>query len=194
VNGAQPAATELHCVCGERRVVPAGLRIVSCIKCGQAMGPPLPVPGPRPAIFLLAVAASSTQLVSGIALGLAITGAARRLDASSDLFAWMVVSVVGIFAGGVAYRGGSVAALMVGAAIDAVIVAVCLAGRARVTELLHVSGVVPYVTKDAKLLALAIAALAGVACVACMVTLPQARRYAAWQRSQMELAFRTQRM
>ena len=190
---AQPAATELHCVCGERRVVPAELRIVSCIKCGQALGPPLPAPAPRPAIFLLAVAAHSTQLVSGIALGLAIPWAARRFDASSALFAWLIVSIIGFFAGGKAYRG-SVGALFVGAAIDAVIVAMCLLGRDRVTELLHVSGVVPYVTDDAELLALAIAAFAGVAFLACMATLPQARRYAAWWRSQIELAFRTRRL
>jgi hypothetical protein len=193
VDTAQPAAIELHCVCGERRVVPAGLRIVSCIKCGQALGPPLPEPGPRPAIFLLAVAASATQLVSGLALGLAIAWAARRFEASSDLFAWLIVSILGIFAGGKAYRGG-VGALLVAAAIDVVIVAMRLPARDRVTELLHASGVVRYVTVDEKLLALAIAAFAGTACLACLAALPQARRYAAWQRSQIELAFRTRRL
>jgi len=193
VNGSQSATIELHCVCGERRVVPAGLRIVSCIKCGQALGPPLPVSGPRPAIFLLAVAASLTQLVSGIALALAIMWAARRFDASSEVIVWLIVSVLGLFAGGKAYRG-SVGALLVGPAIDAVIVAICLVSRDRVAELLRVSGVVPYVTSDAKLLAQAIAAIAGLAGLASLAALPQARRYAAWQRSRIELAFRTRRL
>jgi hypothetical protein len=166
------------------------LRIVSCIKCGQALGPPLPAPGPRPAIYLLAVAASATQLVSGLVLCLALTWAARRFDASSDLVAWLIVSIIGILAGAKAYRG-SVGALLVAAAIDAVIVAMRLPDRDLLTELLHVSGVVPYVTDDTQLLALSIAAFAGASCLACLAALPQARRYAAWQRSQLELAFRT---
>ena len=193
MDGSQPAAIELHCACGERRVVPVGLRIVSCVKCGQALGPPLPVPGPRPAIFLLAVAANLTQLVSGIALGLAIAWAARRSDTSSELVALLVVSVIGIIAGGRAYRGG-VGSLVVGAAIDAAIVAMCLASRDRVTALLHGSGVVPYVTSDAERLALAVGALACVACLASLAALPQAHRYAVWQRRQIELAFRTRRV
>lgn len=194
MNGSGPATIELHCVCGERRVVPAGLRIVSCIKCGQALGPPLPRTGPRPAIFLLVVAASSTQLVSGIALGLVITWAARRSGASAELFAWLIVSILGIFAGGKAYRTGSVGALLVGEAINMVIVALCVGSRDRVTELLHVSGVVPYVTHDAKLLTLVIAAFSGIACLMCLAALPQARRYAAWRHSRMELAVRTGRL
>jgi hypothetical protein len=92
-----------------------------------------------------------------------------------------------------AYRG-SAGALVVGAAVDAAIVAMCLPGHDRITELLRVSGVVPYVTGDAHRLALGIAAFAGAACLACLAALPQARRYAAWQRSRIELAFRTRRL
>jgi hypothetical protein len=193
VNGPQPATIELHCVCGERRVVPAGLPVVSCIKCGQALGPPLPAPRPRPAIFLLAVAASSTQLVSGIALGLGITWVAKHFDARTELVAWLIVSILGILAGGKAYRG-SVGALYVAAAVDVALVAVRLMSRDPLTEMLRVSGVVPYVTASAELLALSIAAFASFACVACLVAVPQARRYAAWQRRQIELAFRTRRL
>lgn len=193
MNGPRPATVELHCVCGERRIVPAGLPVVSCIKCGQALGPPLPAPRPRPAISLLAIAASATQLVSGVALGLAIASAAKHFDAQSYLLAWLIVSVVGIFAGGKAYRG-SVASLYVASAIDVAIVAMRLASRDSLTEMLRVSGAVRYVAVDAELLALAIAGFASFACVACLVAVPQARRYAAWQRSQIELAFRTRRL
>jgi hypothetical protein len=193
VNGSQPAMTELHCACGERRVVPAGLRVVSCVKCGRALGPPLPEPGPRPAIWLLALAAAAAQLASGIALGLAVACAARRSDASAVLAAWAIVGVVGVFAGGMAHRG-RVGALLVAALIAAAIAAMCLTSRARLAELLHASGVLAYVPLDAQLLARAIAGLAGVACLACLAALPQARRYAAWQRSQLELAFRMQRV
>lgn len=196
MNGSQPAMTELHCACGERRVVPAGLRVVSCVKCGRALGPPLPEPGPRPAIWLLALAAAATQLASGIALGLAIACAARRSEASAVLAAWAIVGVVGVFAGGMAHRG-RVGALIVAALIAAAIAAMCLTSRAQLAELLHASGVLAYVAIkaiDAQLLARAIAGLAGAACLACLAALPQARRYAAWQRSQLELAFRMQRV
>jgi len=193
VNGSEPATIELHCVCGERRVVPAGLRIVSCVKCGRALGPPLPAPGPRPAIFLLAAATNMTQLVSAIALGLAIASAARHFDASAALGAWLIVPLLGIFAGGKAYRGGP-GALVVAAVIDAVIVAMCLAGRDHVIEMLHASGALRYVTVDTALLTYGIAALAGVAGLACLAALPQARRYAAWQHTRIELAFRTRGM
>lgn len=193
MTGSPPATIELHCACGERRVVPAGLRIVSCVKCGQALGPPLPEPGPRPAIFLLAAAAGATQLLSGVAFGLAIAWMARRDGASTELLAWLIVSALGVLAGGRAYRGG-VGALLVSALVDAAIVAVRLPARDRITELLHASGVVPYVTADAEHLALSIAAFAGAACLLCLAALPQAHRYAAWQRSQIELAFRTRRV
>lgn len=193
MNGSQPATIELHCACGERRIVPAGLRIASCIKCGRALGPPLPDPGPKPAIFLLAAAANVTQLVSGIALGLAIASAARHFDASAALYACLIVPLFGIFAGGRAYRGGP-GALVVATMIDAVIVAMCLAGRDRVIEMMHASGALGYVTVDAALLAHGIAALAGVAGLAGLAALPQARRYAAWQHTRLELAFRTRHM
>jgi hypothetical protein len=193
VNGPEAATTELHCVCGERRIVPAGLRIVACVKCGRALGPPLPDPGPRPAIWLLALAAGATQLVAGSALVLAIACAAKRSGATSVLAAWAVVSAIGFIAGGMAHRG-RVGALIVAAVIAAALAAMCLASRARLAELLHASGVLSYVTVDAQLLARSIAALAGVACLACLAALPQARRYAAWQRSQLELAFRMQRV
>jgi len=185
--------TELHCACGERRVVPAGLRVVSCVKCGRALGPPLPEPGPRPAIWLLALAAGAAQLVAGIGLGLAIACAARRSGASSALAAWAIAGVVGVFAGGMAHRG-RVGALVVAGLAAAALAAMCLTSRARLTELLHASGVVAYVTVDAQLLARALAGLAGVACLACLAALPQARRYAAWQRERLELAFRMQRV
>lgn len=190
MNGSGPATIELHCVCGGRRVVPAGLRIVSCVKCGRALGSPLPAPGPRPAIFLLAAATNVTQLVSGIVLGLAIASAARHFDASAALDAWLIVPLLGIFAGGKAYRGGP-GALVVAAVIDTVIVAMCLAGRDHVIEMLHASGALRYVTVDPPLLTYGIAALAGLAGLACLVALPQARRYAAWQHTRIELAFRT---
>jgi hypothetical protein len=177
-------------VCGQRRVVPARLRIVSCIKCGRALGPPLTDPGPRPAIFLLAAATNVTQLVSGIALGLAIASVARHFDASAALDAWLLVPLLGIFAGGKAYRGGP-GALVVAAVIDAVIVAMCLAGRDHIIEMLHASGAFRYVTVDTALLTYGIAALAGVAGLAGLAALPQARRYAAWQHTRLELAFRT---
>jgi hypothetical protein len=177
-------------VCGERRVVPAGLRIVSCVKCGRALGPPLPAPGPRPAIFLLAAATNVTQLVSGIALGLAIASAARHFDASAAFDAWLIVPLLGIFAGGKAYRG-SPGALVVAAMIDTVIVAVCLVGRDHVIEMLHASGALRYVTVDTALLTYGIAALAGVAGLACLAALPQARRYAAWRHARIAIAFRT---
>lgn len=193
MNGPRPGTIELHCVCGERRIVPAGLPVVSCIKCGQALGPPLPASRPRPPIFLLAVAAGATQLVSGIALGLALTWMAKHLETRPELVAWLVVSVLGILAGGAAYRG-SAGALYVAAAIDVALVAMRLLSRDPLTELLRVSGVVPYVTSNAELLALSIAAFASFACVACLVAVPQARRYAAWQRRQIELAFRTRRV
>ena len=180
-------------MCGERRIVPAGLPVVSCIKCGQALGPPLPAPRPMPSIVLLAAAASATQLVSGVALGLALTWAARHLDASPHLVAWLIVSVLGIFAGGKAYRG-SVGALYVAALIDVVIVAMRLVSRDFLTEMLRVSGVVPYVTSSTELLGLSIAVFASVAGVACLAAVPQARRYAFWQRRQIELAFRTRRV
>lgn len=177
-------------MCGERRVVPAWLRIVSCIKCGRALGPPLRDPGPRPAFFLLAVAANLTQLVSGIALGLVIASAVRHFDASAALYAWLIVPLLGIIAGGKAYRGGP-GALVVAAVIDAVIVAMCLAGRDQVIEMVHASGALRYITLDTVLLSHGIAALAGVAGVAGLVALPQARRYAAWQHTRIELAYRT---
>jgi len=193
VNGPQPATVELHCVCGERRIVPAGLPVVSCIKCGQALGPPLPAPRPRPAIFLLALAASATQLVAGVTLGLAIASGAKHFDARSYLLAWLIVSVIGIFAAGKAYRG-SVGSLYVASAVGAAIVAMRLASRDSLTDMLHTSGVLRYVAVDAELIALSIAGLASFSCVACLVALPQVRRYAAWQRRQIELAFRTRRL
>ena len=193
VDAAQPDVIELHCACGARRVVPAGLRVVSCVKCGLAMGPPLPEPGPRPAIFLLVTGTVATQLVSVLVLGLAIAWAARRFDASSELLAWPIVSVLGIFAAGWAYRG-SIGALLLAAILDGGIVAMRLPGRDRIAELLHASGAVPYVHDDTEPLALGIVVLAGVACVACLIAVPQARRFAAWQRSQIELAFRTRRV
>ena len=189
----QPATLELHCVCGERRIVPAGLRVVSCIKCGQQLGPPLPERAPRPAIFLLAAATYATQLASGVVLCVAIAWAARRLDPSPALLPWLIVSLLGLFAAGKAYRG-SVGSLLAAAAVDGALVAMCLAARDRLAELLRVSGVVPYVTSDAPRLALALAGAAALASLLCLAALPQARRYASWQHRQIELAFRTRRL
>lgn len=181
------AAVELHCSCGATRVAPAGLRSVSCIKCGRELYAPLAPAALRPSIAILALAAFASQIVAAAILCLAVASLAQHA-ASTELVVCGAVALIGVLAGGSAYRG-SVTSLLVAGLIDAAIAGASLARTGALVELDRVQGLF-----DPAQLSLALTVTGTIAAVACALAIPQAKRYVAWQREQIERAIHTKRL
>jgi len=163
-------------VCGETRVVPAALTVVSCVKCGRKMAatdvqPTLPPPRAR-----LAGVTLLSQLVAACVFGLALWCFLRHAGPRGPIVGIMVASAVGVFAGGAAHRG-SLFALACCAVIDVAI---------GVTAIYPLPAARPYAAMlfakvpHANLVMPLGGVVALVAALACLLVVPDVRRFARW--------------
>ncbi len=164
------------------------MSVVSCVRCGAAMGLPsavVTVPAPRRTLVAVATLVSQLLGTAVFALGLVWV---ISLHVSSDLVIGAIaVSALLVFAGGHAHRGGLVA-LVFCAAFDltvglALVLRIPTALAYTSVPMARVSGALAH--HHAFVITIA-GACAVVSAVACVAALPQARRFAAWQREQLQ--------
>lgn len=178
----------LHCTCGATREAPVTMSVVSCVRCGAAMGlasTVVSVPAPRRTLVAAATLVSQLLGASVFALGLVWIIA---LHVTSEVVIGAVVaSALVVFAGGHAHRGGHVALALCAAFDAAVGIALLLqipiataytaAPMARISEAL---------ARHHEVIITITGGCAVVSAIACLAALPQARRFAAWQREQLD--------
>lgn len=161
--------------------------VVSCVRCGAAMGLPANVATvPAPRRGLVAMATLVTQLLGTAVFALGLVWIIASHVTSNVVIGAVVASALVVFAGGHAHRGGIVA--LAGCAAFDLVVGVAL--------LLRIPTAVAYTAAPMARISEALAhhhalviAIAGgcavVSAIACVAALPQARRFAAWQREQL---------
>jgi len=174
----------LVCECGATRAS-AGLRTMACVKCGRAMHAPLAPAEPRPGIGLVALGVLVGQLACVVVIGLAAVAMISTGEASGATLAVAGGATFGVLAGMFAYRGSTVALLVV-AVIVATIAGGLLSEVGALGALPRAQSVV-----DPDLVGKLIAGVAALAAVLCASAIPQARRYAAWHDEQIERVVRS---
>ena len=128
------------------------------------------------------------ELLCAIGFTLAALWMLRTGDTGPRAIAIAAICAVGILTGAMAYRG-SVGGLIVGGAIAAAIAFACAIDTSAVAELFVRARVAPLLVRDPQKLATITAGVALIALGVCIAALPQARRFAAWQRMRIERAF-----
>lgn len=183
----QPATRVLHCKCGATREAPPELAIVSCVRCGAAMGRAsmtrIALP---PSRMLLALGTFATQLFGTIAFALALVWIIKLGVTGDAVVAGLVIGALCVFVGGAAYRG-SIVALGLCAIINIAIAIALLAQISHViafviTPLAHVSAT----QLDAA--RIIIGCVAAMAAAECFVAAPQAREFARWRTEEIKRA------
>jgi len=178
----------LHCDCGEIREVSVALPVLACVRCGARMHDPRPPEPPIPSKLIVTGASVLIELLCAIGFTLAALWMLRTGDTGPRAIAIAAICAVGILTGAMAYRG-SVGGLIVGGAIAAAIAFACAIDTSAVAELFVRARVAPLLVRDPQKLATITAGVALIALGVCIAALPQARRFAAWQRMRIERAF-----
>lgn len=180
----------LHCRCGAKREAPKSLTIVSCVQCGRAMSPTSPTQiVAAPPRQLVSVATLSSQIVGALGFALSVYWIGARQTITVSTVSLLLCGALSVFAGGQAHRG-STNALLVCTFMDTAVAIILVAHIPPAVELAN-----PVVTR----LALPIDALATVgsfsalAAIACVLSIPQARRFAAWRTARILHTAKTSR-
>jgi hypothetical protein len=177
----------LHCDCGEIREVSVGIAVLACVRCGRAMHAPRPPEPPVPSHVIIATASILVELLCAIAFILGAVWMLRAGDTSPRAIAVPAIAAIGLAAGALAYRGG-VVSLIVGSTITAAIAILCSLQTAAVGELFLRAHLAPTLGGPSRL-ATVTAGIALITLGICVAALPQARKFAAWQRVRLERAF-----
>jgi hypothetical protein len=173
----------VHCTCGATRQAPVDLAIISCVRCGAAMGQVTATRIVRPpSRALLAIGCFATQLLGVLLFALALAWVVR-LRATDDLVVGgLVGGAVFVFAGGAAYRG-SVIALGICAVLDVVIATALLAQSAQCVA--FITGPLPAAAAQyLEATCIIVGCVAAMAAAECLVAAPQARHFARWRAEQ----------
>ena len=175
----------VHCTCGATRQAPAGLAIISCVRCGAAMGhASTPRVARPPSRGLLALGTIATQLFGTLAFVLALVWIIKLRVTDRSVIAVLVGGLACMFAGGAAYRG-SVVALALCAVLDIAIAIALLTQYPDVIAFLTA----PFANAFARYLDLApmiAGCVAAMAAAECLVAAPQARQFAHWRDEQLQ--------
>lgn len=177
----------LHCDCGEVREVSVGIAVLACVRCGRAMHAPRPPEPPVPSHLIIAAASILIELLCALAFTLGAIWMLRTGDTSARAIAVPAIAAIGLAAGAYAYRGG-VTSLIVGAAITAAIALACSLQPTTVGDLFLRAHLAPALGPPNRL-ALLTGGLSLITVGICVAALPQARKFAAWQRDRLERAF-----
>lgn len=173
----------VHCACGMTRHAPVGLAIVSCVRCGAAMGEAAAARlTPPPSRALLVLATLPTQLLGAFAFALALVWIAKGVRDPAVITA-LVAGAACVFAGGVAYRG-SVVALGLCAVFDMAIAIALLAQVSHAVAFvrLPLAGITENYLELGRIIPGCVAA---VAAAECFVAVPQVRELARWRNEQI---------
>jgi hypothetical protein len=179
-----------HCVCGARRPVSNGLRVVGCVQCGRAMSRhKSDTFSLVPSRWLLSSATFISQLLGILAFLMAATWMLELGHRNVGVITVALLGAVSVFAGGQAHRG-SIGALGMCAGFDLAIGVVCLIRWSSVTKFVYAptSWAAPEIARDLNLAMSITSLVALLTAVVCIVAVPQTRRYLAWHRTQMTLA------
>ena len=175
--------TELrYCACGATREAPAGLRIVSCVRCGRALRSTPDVPAP-PSSAVAAFAALASQLVGMLAFCLAVGWAwSVEADGRIAVGALLALAALWVFAGGAALRG-SLVGLGCCALLDVAFAVMSFANTPGVRTFVRAAAVrtAPAIAAQVDTVFAVAGGVAALAAVACLAAIPQVRRMAAWQ-------------
>ena len=177
----------LHCACGATRTAPVSLAVVSCVRCGAAMGrASMTRVALPPSRALLALGTFATQMFGALAFVLALMWIIKLRSTDGAVLAGLGIGAVCVFAGGAAYRG-SVIALGLCAALGIAIAIALLAQQAHVIAFITapLANVSAYQLDAARIIAGCVAAMAA---AECFVAMPQAREFAQWRDEQIRRA------
>jgi hypothetical protein len=185
-----PSPTEtrvLHCLCGATREAPVGLAVLSCVRCGAAMGRAsiarIAIP---PSRALLALGTFATQLFGTIAFALALVWIIRVGVTDDAVLVALFGGAVCVFAGGAAYRG-SMVALGLCAVLDIAIAIALLAQQSHVIAFVTA----PFANLSVQqldMVRIVVGCVAAMAAAECFVAAPKAREFAAWRNEQLKRA------
>jgi hypothetical protein len=170
------------------------MRVVSCVRCGNAMSPQSWAPrvATPPGRSIVASAMAATQLLGVLGFALGFTALFRHHGHWQTSVALLAASAVAVFAGGNAHRG-SLRGLLLAALFDVAVAYACLNKTMAVTTFAAASlnrapptlvHLIPMLTNSAGLFAI-------FAACACIAAIPQTRRFAAWRYEQLLQAVRT---
>ena len=179
-----------HCVCGARRPVSNGLRVVACVQCGRAMSAyKSDAYSIVPSRWMLSLATFTSQLLGIIAFLLAATWMLKLGQRNVGVIAVALFGALAVFAGGHAHRG-SVGALGVCAGVDLAIGVASLLKWPIVMKFVYfpTAWAAPKIANDLVFALSIVSFVALNAVVACAFAVPQTRRYLQWHRTQMTLA------
>jgi len=177
----------LHCTCGATRQAPVSMSIVSCVRCGAAMGLASKVASvPAPRRTLVGTATFASQLLGTAVFVLGLVWIVALRTTTDVVFGALVASAILVLAGGHAHRGGVIALASCATFDLAIGIALLLKIPPAITyaeaPIVRISDALARHHE----LVITITGIAAVVCaIACVAALGQARRFAAWQREHL---------
>jgi hypothetical protein len=142
---------------------------------------PSELPTPAPSRARLAAATLISQLLAASMFVVSLWWIVRHGTTDVAVIG-LVVGAVGVFAGGMAHRGG-VGALVACSVLDLALAVSCLVAPPPVRAFVQVplAKLSPRLVEELATTMVVTGVVAALAAIACLVALPQARRFATWR-------------
>jgi len=154
------------------------------------MGLPSELPTPAPSRARLAPATLVSQLLAASVFVMSLWWIVRHGNTDVAMIG-LIVGASGVFAGGMAHRGGLVA-LVACCVLDLALALACLVAPPQVLAFVQapLAKLSPRLGEELATTMVVMGVVATLAAVACLVALPQARRFATWHDQRVQQAAR----
>ena len=154
------------------------------------MAPPSELPTPAPSRARLAPATLVSQLLAASVFVMSLWWIVRHGNTDVAMIG-LVAGASGVFAGGMAHRGG-VGALVACSVLDLALALSCLIAPPPVRAFVQppLAKLSPRLVEELATSMIVMGVVAAIAAIACLVALPQARRFARWHDQRIQQAAR----